>query len=623
MLNLTYRDKPDFNEYEENISVGGSCVYVDPIRFHFAVATFSGYFMTTQARLLDYIRVLSFGEFHKADGDSVRHILVDYLGIDPGKFIVRERGQKRVSMDMRKVVLPLLQSLESRVKTSADYSTTMAYVLLKAYQEFAFCKQKAQHGVSKEQKFVPSEKVDKFGRQLAEIGFKYERRSTSRYYTSDDNVQGYDKLMVNAFTVPKDYVLVWADFSQIDFRVAYHIVLREIGSKYDEYYRTIEDKYEAIARAIWDFCGQPFDEAAFKRDRKGIKTSILARMYGAGLNTISANFENQELATMLDRYIRMNKGHQNYSAVVDRALKFGVEVLTEDYFGVKRGIPVTGSVYRDTDSALNSPIQSTSNSIIVHWTNAIIRQFRENGWGPDKAKVYLIRHDETLFMVHKDAMKDSWIFQNNLQVNIDNWAPLSVELDMGYYYTVHDDEVYAMYEESCKANQDRIIPHIAMPAREGKYCPSKDVLYVYCYSPTTLEGFAQGYLQGNIEAQKLKELTTEEERFQWVEEGIREGRIPKRSPLWYYIKYYNQYIIFKPDRSCWCLVKDYKHVLGTAIKNNCGFVDIKCVDTVFNTIQEGLYIKYSTASAIEILDLFKEFEEVLADGGTINKWLPL
>lgn len=619
MLNLTYTDKPDFGEYEENIRATGTALYVDPIRYHFAVTNFRGQYISAQARLQDYIRVMSQGQYNEVKPDAVRLVLQQYCAIDPKHFLIRDRGQKKISMDMRKVVDPLLERLAKYVTTSTDPSTTMAYVLLSAYKEFVYYKTKTQNGDSKQKRFVPCDKVSNLGIKLCEIPFYYERQSTSRYYTKNDNVQAFDLKTVNAFTVPKDYVLVWADFSQIDFRVAYHVILREAGSKYDEYYRSVEDKYEALARAIWDFCGKPFDSEAFRIDRKGIKTSILARVYGASLNTISANFRDPEMGVMLDKYVRMNPGHQAYLSAINRAIQFNIEVIAEDYFGVTREIPTTTGGYQTTDSALNSPIQSTSNSIIVHWTNAIIRQFRERGWDEDKVRVYLIRHDETLFMVHKDAMRDSWIFQNNSQVQIDDWEPLDIELDMGYYYTVSDEDVRNLYEESCKLNQHRITPKKNMPPRPTKFQPIKDVLTVYCYSPSTLEGFLKNYVQVGYEQELNREFKSDSERLAWLDEGIASGKIAPNSALWYYRQCLGKYIIFKPGNSHWCMVESMQHVLGTALKNNCAFVDIKCVDTSFNTSYDNLYIRYSVASAMSILRLYNEFE---ASGGEHNKWLP-
>lgn len=620
MLNLTYTDRPDFGQYSDNIRATGTSIYVDPVKYHISTTYFRGQYVSAEERLKDYIRVMSQGTYRDTTPDIVRVILQDYCGIDPKKFRVRKQGSLSISMDMQKVVLPLLDSLRHWASTGSDIKNTMAYVLLSAYREYAYYKIKAQNSIAKEKKFIPTDLKTKKGMKLSEIPFTYERQSTSRYYTRNDNVQAYDLLTVNSFTVPEDYVLVWADFSQIDFRVAYHIILREIGSKYDEFYREYEDKYEATMRAICLFCNIPFDAENFEANRKGFKTSILARVYGAGMNTISLNFKDPELVVMLDKYITSNVGHQAYREAISRAIEFGIEVVSEDYFGVTRAIPISTAGYSVMDSALNAPIQTTSNSIIVHWTNNTIQQFRERGWNESKVRVFLIRHDETLYMVHKDAIKrDGWIFKNTSEVQIDDWSPLQVRLEMGYYYTEPDEDVTSLYIKSCQDNEHLMTPLKIMPSRPGRFQPIRDVLYVYCYTPSTLEGFANVYLSGSDLAAKISSLPDEESRMIWLDEEIKSGRINSDTPLWYFRKYFDKYIVYQSDKSHWCMVEGMGHVLGTALKNNCKFVDIRCVDVVFNTYQNDLYIKYTSSAASTILDLFREFESA---GGVLNKWLP-
>lgn len=613
MLSLTYQDRPNFQEYEENIGAAGNFLYIDALRYQFGLTEFASCYTSALNRLQDYIRVLSNGDLNQINSESVRIILEQYLGIDSSHFIIRDKGTKRISMDMVKVVNPLLSYLETRALNGNSLPMTLAYVLLRAYKDFAYYKIKTQNGRTKIKRFVKTDEQSFEGLQLSKVNFCYERQSTGRYYTYGDNVQGYDKLLVSAFTVPKDYFLVWADFAQIDFRVCYHIILREIGSKYDEFYRKYPDKYEAIARAIWDFCGEEFDEEAFKADRKGIKQSILARVYGAGLNTISPNFKDKKMASMLDKYIANNKGHQQYSSVINRAMEFGVSITAEDYFGVTREIPIASGSF---DSALNSPIQSTSNSIVMNWTNNIIREFRECGWDEEYARVYLIRHDETLFMIHKDAMRDSWIFKDNSQIKVDNWDILDVELDMGHYYTIRSQDAWDLYEESCRNNEDKIKSAEDKP-RLSPYHPIKDVLYSYCYTPRTLQGFAKSFLSNAPEGKILLEMQEESERMQWLHTGIQSGAIPVGSNLWYYDKYYLQYLVVHPDGKHWTKVKSLKKVVDLAGETNCGYVDIKCVDATINNAVGDVYIKYRCSNMQNILKMFEKYEN---EGLSMNEW---
>ena len=626
MLNLRYTDYPDFEQYEKNIGASGNFCYVDRIRFRFTIAGYHAQFLSAYYRLVDLVKVMSFGNILYENADSVRQVLVQYCAIPAKKFTIRRKGQETFSMDSKRIIAPLMSWIMGILDTpGAHDGYKKALRLLNAYTAFAKLKTKKQNGEAKLTKFESCNMLGWGGRPIDIVRYYYQRQSTGRYYTQKDAIQTWDLTMVDALTTPKDYILVWADFAQADYRICYHTILREVGSRYDQYYQECEDKYEGLVRAICDLCNVPFDKDAFLSDRSGFKTSILARIYGAGMQTISANFKDKTMAKYLDRYVRENKGHKLLYGAIQRALQFGIEIQVEDYFGVVQKIPIS-SYESDSDitnRTLNAPVQSATNSVIVHWTNSIIQDFRNLGYDSDKVRVYLIRHDESVFMVHKDAFKDLWVFEDNSHVQIDDWDLLEIELEMGYNYSIPDSRLQATYQGICSENKERLRPRCITEPRKQKYVPVRDIMSVYCITPGKVSTLMNLFCTTDeyAEIRQIRDnAKSEEELESTLHEMYKKGLIPEGSMLYYYFKYYQKYLIVSGDGNKCCMVEKQNLVIATAKKNKYSGVWLYNSNIEQSTVIEDIYVRYKV-TAFGVIQ--KHLDMFINRKGDCNRWYHL
>ena len=131
-------------------------------------------------------------------------------------------------------------------------------------------------------------------------------------------------------------------------------------------------------------------------------------------------------------------------------------LYVESYFGHLEGI---SNKYNPTDllnDALNAPVQSGTSEIVCLTTLAILKQFRDLGYSEDDISVYYVRHDEPVFRIHKKVLKDIWILNQFSQILIDDWTPLRMDFNFGYYYKKPDEDLENQIHANYEMHQDKI-----------------------------------------------------------------------------------------------------------------------------------------------------------------------
>lgn len=504
MLNLTSKDSPDFELYESEIGAEGTFVFVDVNKYYQHLNELEPLRDTAMIEVSEMLGIMSDSYYQKPTPSRLQNTLLEFGGIESADMMVynsRVKG-KTLSTDAQKVIAPLVRKLEAKdEKGRLTYPESMSLKLLKSYQIYSSLKSAVNNATAKIDLFRPVAKLDYGGKVLHAVDFKYVRAETSRYYTREDNLQGWNKRFLDSLTVPRDYVLWWGDMSQIDLRVALNCILKsqilgpdmqkedlEIAlKKQDEFQKIMnayDDKYEAFARIVHRELGRDFDVEKFKQDRPKYKVGVLARMYGTGMQTLTDSLNGDvEFAQMLNDYFLQ---HEQYQALIERMevlLSMKCNVAVQDYFGVERVVEVAGANTNQLlDQLLNTPVQSTSNSIVVLWVLSILKRFRDMGFGKDLIRVYMVRHDESVFMIHKSLLPYVWIFEDYSKIAVDDWSELTTHSGMGTYYGVEDPDVMALYKEVCDKHREEFTPRTVYEARPDTYSPVSDVLEVFTYS---------------------------------------------------------------------------------------------------------------------------------------------
>lgn len=486
--------KLDVPFYEKSIGMIGFECSLDYLLFYSRLIESEALVDSATKELSSLIYYYSAGREYGCDKNAVCRTLI-YLGLP--EFMVSNKG--RFALNADKTIPAILDWCNSNFNFDKVLCTNVE-IILNAYNELSKLKTYFNSMNSIQTRLIKSEDVTNEDLPIAYISSCYTKKMTGRYYTENYNIQGWNKQSIDCFTSKKDYFLVWADFAQIDFRVACNLLLLKDNPELKKYFIKTEDKYEAFCRMIYADAGIEFDYQNFLANRKAIKASVLSALYGAGLRSIEKNFKDKRCAKIMQAFFEKNKGRNDYIQKLRDALMYSAEIHCIDYFGEVNRIPVkmNAAEYErahELKSAINNSIQSTSNSIVMHWCNTVVKYFRDLGFGPDMFRVYLNRHDEMIFEAHKSMMPYMWIFEETSSIFIDDWFELSIEPNFGYNYTVNDEELTKQYKEVVSSNSDKITKGNIGEPRQTPYVHCMDTLTLYSFAPVHSYNFILSLMQ--------------------------------------------------------------------------------------------------------------------------------
>ncbi|MEG2262778.1 MAG: DNA polymerase [Acinetobacter sp.] len=521
--------------------------------------------------------------------------------------MVRGVGESRESIDQTKVLIPLRDRL-TPTAFNAREGYELALRLLDSYLTFAEYKTLVNSASSKLKNFKNTKEPGWFG-SLRTASFMYERKSTGRYYTNNDNIQNWNLNMVSSITCPKDYILFWCDFEQIDLRVAYGTMLRESGTKNDKIYQEETDKYRAIYRIMCEAEGVPPDLELFKEYRKSYKKAVLSAVYNATEASLAHDIHNKELAARLKHYVDNNPGYAEFRNVLNRVLEYGVEIPVVDYFGVQGTLPIPSNGdhwARNTvvSQACNKPVQTTSNSILVLWLEALLTRFESYGFSRKTHVIpYLIRHDECIFMLHKDVIKEHfWVFADYMKIAIDDWDLLELEPQAGLHYDEPLQDFLDMYNAQVEKHKNELTPRLVTKPREQTYRPITDVIDLYTYTMNTPCEYAA--LCGATGEQ----LTDTDKALDLITQLANTENSPYRTTCTQYLAYAGKWIIYSSKYNMFKCIPDLSVAIDLCHRINGKFMNIYNVTKYGQLIFEDIYIKIDSTNSSMVLDLMGKME---------------
>lgn len=512
----------DCQKYEQMIGYNGFDVYVLRHEMRDTVLEAEA---SEQSAFMEFRRVLNFtsgGKCSLGDGETAIEIMIQEGLVPAGKFPRTSRG--KFSTSIGDVFKPLIQSMKQIEKDEPERAERVIE-LATAYINYSKAKNYREETTSKINLLRETSLKHRYNLPLYAIHSNYAKLVTGRYTTEKDNLIGWNKRASHNFTVPKDYFLVWADFGQIDLRVAINLILSH-GNE-EMLTDAIEDKYELFARTMYAKANKPFDEERFKLNRPAYKQSILSRMYGANKMSLLGNgFTDIEEVNELDNFFNNHKYYNEVKKNIESALQFKEDIELFNYFGETRILSVNSANDKisshDFKSAFNTPIQSTSNGIVMLWTMWLVDQFRALGFNEDKFRPYLMRHDEGIFLCHDNVKPYLWIFKQASSVALDDWSELINEVKLGYNYKVPDEDLTKEYEQSIEQNKEKIVPFKRGLKSSVEYTPIKKVLYCYAYAPFSPDVAVQEWFREDesllIELEQLSILSRKNK-----EEAIKMG----------------------------------------------------------------------------------------------------
>lgn len=608
MLNIASPISPDFSVYEKSIRADGAYVYVDTRKYKLLLNNFIGKLNSARAQLEHLLALASLNQWREVSSDAVIHTLIDYCGLNERDLQIRNAYKEYVySLDQVKVLEPLKQRLDSHAATAQE-GYRLASEIVDAYLTYREYKTIVDNARAKIKRFRESDKKGWFG-DLSEIDFVYEQKDTGRYYTKNDNLQAWNLNMVPCITVPKDYFLVWADFAQIDFRVAYHVYLKQPNSEYDAIYKSEDDKYLAMYKIMCKALGQDASVEKFKKRRKAFKKAILSAVYNAAERSLAVDMKDAELAKSLYTYVYQNPGYKWFREVLDRVIQFGVEVPVHDYFGFTRVIPLPSSKdYWATNQVVskgcNTPIQATSNGILMLWLEAVLQGFESKGFSREKHVIpYLVRHDEVIFMVHQSVMPYLWVFQEFMKIALDDWDLLELEPHIGLYYKEPSAELEAIFNQQVKEHEGDYTPRLVNAPRVPEYRPISDVITIYTYTMHTPVEYAK------IHGAPAEALISNEVAEDWIkQQAALEADSNQDCSRW--VRFHDHFFVYSPKLKKYKCVTDF--VVATDLANAIGsqFVSVQNVTFTGSSFIDGIYYQFELVNSFMVSNLLAQMEEL-------------
>ncbi|MBK7409657.1 MAG: DNA polymerase I [Saprospirales bacterium] len=198
----------------------------------------------------------------------------------------------------------------------------------------------------------------------------------------------------------KDYLLLAADYSQIELRLIAEISGDEAML---EAFQSGQDIHRATAARVF---GVPFDEVT-KEQRYRAKTVNFSIIYGAGALNLSKqlNIGRSEAKELIDNYFRQYSGLKTYmEKTVEEARKKGFVTTLMGRRRYLRDIDSRNGVMRSHSerNAINTPIQGTAADLIKLAMIDIHQLLVEGNY---KTKMIMQVHDELVFDAHKDEIE--------------------------------------------------------------------------------------------------------------------------------------------------------------------------------------------------------------------------
>jgi len=257
--------------------------------------------------------------------------------------------------------------------------------------------------------------------------------ATGRLSSSEPNLQNIPirteegRRIRQAFIVPDDYVLVAADYSQIELRIMAHLsndsaLVGAFQSGKDVHTHTASEVFEVDVDAVTK------DQ---RRKAKAVNFGLIYGMSAFGLAK-QLDVERGEAQEYIDRYFAR---YPDVAAFMGRMRRTASEKgYVETVFGRRLHIPDINSKngqrrqYAER-SAINAPMQGTAADIIKKAMIDVDKWITESG---ADVKMLLQVHDELVFEIHQDVVESSVqaikaAMENAVQLHV----PLLVEADWG------------------------------------------------------------------------------------------------------------------------------------------------------------------------------------------------
>ncbi|MDG1949974.1 MAG: DNA polymerase I [bacterium] len=257
--------------------------------------------------------------------------------------------------------------------------------------------------------------------------------ATGRLSSSDPNLQNIPiktelgREIRKAFVAPKGKVLIAADYSQIELRLA-AIIAKD--KPFIKAFNEGADIHTRTAAQMWEV-----NEAdVTKEQRRAAKAINFGILYGMGPRALSksAGVSFGEAKEFIDRYFEIHQSIREYMETTKQQAH--EDGYVETLFGRRRYLPEIQSgipmlVASAERMAINMPMQGTQADIVKKAMLSVDGWLKTSGW---PAKMLLQVHDELVLEVDKDAaLAVAKGLKEIMETIAEFEVPLAVDVEIG------------------------------------------------------------------------------------------------------------------------------------------------------------------------------------------------
>ncbi len=326
-------------------------------------------------------------------------------------------------------------------KTKTGYSTS-AEVLEKLAPEHPLVANILEYRQLAKLKSTYADALAAYIREDGRIHSKFQQTvtATGRLSSTEPNLQNIPirvelgRLIRKVFIPEEGYVLLDADYSQIELRVLAHMSGDEalIAA-----YREAQDIHRMTASQVFHV---PFDQVTDlqRRNAKAVNFGIVYGISSFGLSQ-DLSITKKEAQEYIERYFET---YPKIKEFLDGLVKGGREKgYVETLFGRRRPMPELKSsnfMQRSFGErvAMNAPIQGTAADIIKIAMNRVSQRLREEGL---RSRLILQVHDELLVEAHKEELsRVQEILAGEMRQAAQMAVPLEIDMHGGSnWYEAH------------------------------------------------------------------------------------------------------------------------------------------------------------------------------------------
>ncbi len=343
-------------------------------------------------------------QFNVSSPAQLANILYEKLGLDKSGVKKGKTGYSTAATELDKLrdahpIIPLISEFRELSKLQNTYVITLP------------------------------EQVDKYDR--VHTSFNQTIAQTGRLNSTNPNLQnipvrtGVGRQIRTAFIAPKGRVLISADYSQIELRVA--AALSEDQGMIDTFKQGI-DLHLQTASELFNV---PLDKVT-KEQRYSSKTINFGVLYGQTAHglSVSTGMTREEAAVFIERYFELRKTLKDY---IEGLKEFGRKHgYTETLLGRRRPCPeITSSNFMIRSAAeriaVNVPIQGTAADIMKMAMVALMPQL------PKGADLLLQIHDELIVECDQTQSEEVEAIMKEVMESVyDLGVPIVVDTDSGH-----------------------------------------------------------------------------------------------------------------------------------------------------------------------------------------------